>query len=249
MYLPDIPPGSAMSMHAILPVLDLYAGQVVHAIRGERQHYHPISSRLTSSTKPLHVAKAIRDHYGFNDLYLADLDAIAGKTPDFPLYEALVQEGFSLWVDAGILTLSTAIMVQACGVAKVIIALETCPAPLLMDAILSRLGTDTIVFSLDLRAGMPLAPDPGWEADTVVDLATDIYRRGIRQMILLDLMQVGTGQGTGTTDLCQQLHQRLPELSIITGGGIRTIADVDEQLSHGATRVLVATALHQGTLF
>ena len=65
----------------ILPVLDLKQGLVVHGVAGRRDEYQPIVSRLTNSARPLDVAKALREHFGFDQLYLADLDAIRGLPP------------------------------------------------------------------------------------------------------------------------------------------------------------------------
>src|SRR5262245_26017684 len=86
----------------ILPVLDLLGGQVVRGVAGRRQDYRPVVSRLTPSSQPLDVARAFRDHFRLSELYLADLDAIAGREPAWPLYTALREEGFRLWLDAGV---------------------------------------------------------------------------------------------------------------------------------------------------
>ena len=62
----------------IIPVLDLQGGQAVHAIAGDRAHYRPIQSVLHEGPDPIGLARAYRDSLGLRDLYLADLDAIAG---------------------------------------------------------------------------------------------------------------------------------------------------------------------------
>src|SRR5712691_3128794 len=86
----------------IIPVLDLKAGKVVRGIGGRREDYRPIASRLTPSCHPVDVAVAFRTHFGLAQLYLADLDAIAGALPDLATYGSLQSNGFRLWVDAGI---------------------------------------------------------------------------------------------------------------------------------------------------
>src|SRR5262245_41095918 len=86
----------------ILPVLDLLRGQVVRGVAGRRAEYRPIVSRLVAGAAPLAVARALREQFGFAELYLADLDAIAGAPPALPLYRQLQTEGFRLWVDAGL---------------------------------------------------------------------------------------------------------------------------------------------------
>jgi hypothetical protein len=64
----------------IIPVMDLMAGQVVRGIAGRRAEYRPLVSPLCGSSAPLEVARAFRG-LGFSEMYLADLDAIAGATP------------------------------------------------------------------------------------------------------------------------------------------------------------------------
>ena len=63
----------------ILPVLDLKQGQVVRGIAGRREEYRPIVSKLTTSSRPLDVARAFREHFRFDELYVADLDAIVAR--------------------------------------------------------------------------------------------------------------------------------------------------------------------------
>src|SRR5262249_5179641 len=66
----------------IIPVLDLKGGLAVHAIGGNRDHYRPLRTPLHADSQPLGVARGFRDVLHFRELYLADLDAIAGDTPD-----------------------------------------------------------------------------------------------------------------------------------------------------------------------
>ena len=86
----------------VLPVIDLLGGQVVRGVAGRREEYRPIVSRLTSSTRPLDVARGFREHLRLDELYLADLDAIAGKRAAVDVCAALLSDGFRLWVDAGV---------------------------------------------------------------------------------------------------------------------------------------------------
>src|SRR5207253_1947746 len=76
--LGDHPSSGFNSRMRILPVLDLQNGVVVRGLAGRRAEYRPVVSRLTTSHQPLDIAQAFRDIFGFEHLYLADLDAIAG---------------------------------------------------------------------------------------------------------------------------------------------------------------------------
>ena len=98
----------------ILPVLDLKAGQVVHGIAGRRAEYRPIVSRLTASADPRDVAVAFVTQLGLKELYVADLDAIAGAPPALATFAALRALGCALWVDAGLRTAAQAEPSNSC---------------------------------------------------------------------------------------------------------------------------------------
>jgi len=93
----------------IIPVLDILNGTAVHAIRGERNKYQPLKSILSSSSESLELAKAF-DSFGFNELYMADLDAIIKNKENFSVYSEVVSEtNLSLMIDAGINDLERAL--------------------------------------------------------------------------------------------------------------------------------------------
>ena len=65
---------------------------------------------------------------------------------------------------------------------------------------------------------------------------------------MLDLAAVGIGQGTGTEDLCRRIKDRWPDVQLIGGGGVRTRAEADRLCAGGLASVLVASALHDGSI-
>src|SRR5437899_3187124 len=90
------------SAFRIIPVLDVKNGLAVHADAGERSHYRPVRSLLHSSADPLHLARAYRDILGLQELYVADLGAIARSEQDHTLYSELTGLGLEVWIDAGV---------------------------------------------------------------------------------------------------------------------------------------------------
>src|SRR5881628_3215662 len=113
----------------IIPVLDVKSGVTVRAVAGRRAEYRPLVSRLTSSTDPRDVADAFRRHFDLTELYLADLDAIAGAEPAWPLFADLCDRGFRVWVDAGVRTVADAIRLATADVEIVVVGLETVRGP------------------------------------------------------------------------------------------------------------------------
>ena len=101
-----------------------------------------------------------------------------------------------------------------------------------------------VVFSLDLQHGIPLG-SPDWGPDPA-EIAAEVIRCGVAQLIVLDLAGVGTGTGVPTIPLCRTLRARHgPDVQIITGGGVRDQADLNELEGAGVDGVLVASILHR----
>ncbi len=66
----------------VIGVVDLRGGQAVHAIAGDRERYVPVRSiagRAIEAGDPLTLSRAYHESLGINELYVADLDALAGR--------------------------------------------------------------------------------------------------------------------------------------------------------------------------
>ncbi len=216
----------------VIGVLDVKGGAAVHAVGGRRDEYLPVRSVLARGSDPLAIAGAMRRDLGIRELYLADLDAIRTGTPDPGLYHALVGEGLELLVDCGMRAEAPD------GPWRVVAGLETLTGPGVL-----RPG---LVFSLDLKGGVPLA-GPGWP-DGPQAIVSEAVRRGVRSVIVLDLARVGTGGGIGTEGLLAWMQEEYPDLEILAGGGVSGVADLDRLEALGVDGVLVGSALHDGRL-
>lgn len=232
----------------IIPVLDLLRGMVVRGVAGQRDSYQPVESCLVNSADALDVARAIRDELGLNALYVADLDAIINQQPNHAIYQALISDGFDIMLDAGLTNPTQADEALAAGVTQVIAGLETIPGPHFLESLCEKHGPDHVVFSLDLQNGTPLGDTSRWETADPFDIGRQAIDVGIRKMIVLDLSQVGVGQGVPTESLCRGLREASPDLQIITGGGVRNSADLATLNDWQVDGVLVASALHDGRI-
>jgi phosphoribosylformimino-5-aminoimidazole carboxamide ribotide isomerase len=235
----------------IIPVMDVRGGLVVRARAGRRAEYQPLCSRLCPDSRPLTLAESYRRALGLAQLYLADLDAIAGHEPDWDLYGRLLHVGVQLWVDAGVADLrrAEALAQLAAGPARlhgVIVGLESLPDVGLLEAAMCAIGPQRLVFSLDLRAGVPITRVPRWHELPPPSLLREILACGVRRWIVLDLADVGMGSGVGTLPLCRQLREASPDAHITTGGGVRDLNDLQLLQREGIDAALVASALHDG---
>jgi phosphoribosylformimino-5-aminoimidazole carboxamide ribotide isomerase len=225
----------------VIPVIDLSSGVAVHAVRGERERYRPLRSGLVAGSDPLRVARAFRQELGVDELYVADLDAIAGEPLDAEALAALAQEARVI-VDAGVTGLAAARSLLELGAARVVIGTET----LADAAALERLVGLPRVLSLDLRDGRVLSRDSELARLAPVDALARLAQ-SVTEVIVLDLARVGSGAGP-QVELVGELRARFPDLELLAGGGVRDLADLRALAEAGAAGALVATALHGGRI-
>lgn len=228
----------------IIPVLDLLNGIVVRGVAGERDRYRPVESVLTDSAEPLVVAAALRDAYGFEELYVADLDGILNRRPNLDVVRNLREAGFRCHVDAGVRSLTDARMLVESGSESVIVCLETEPKRVLLQRLLAAFGAERLIFSLDLKSGRPQGSLDGVGQNDALNIARRVREYGFRRLIVLDLAAVGVDGGPATIELCGRLRRDPANLEIITGGGVRSLADLDDLEAAGVDAVLMASALH-----
>lgn len=236
----------------ILPVIDLMHGVVVRGVAGNRDTYQPIVSTLVKSCEPLQVARALRERFRFSRFYVADLDAIVYQRPNYDIYQQLIADGFEIWVDAGICDVQRAKMVAEVGVASLIVGLESIPDQAGLSMLIDQVGSEVLIFSLDLKAGVPLVQRGDWLDLSPLQIARQALKLGVERMIVLDLAQVGGNQGISTLSLCQEIRKYQPKmvnrLELITGGGVQSMNDVELAKTAGVDGLLIASALHDGRL-
>jgi|SaaInlStandDraft_2_1057019.scaffolds.fasta_scaffold76977_1 phosphoribosylformimino-5-aminoimidazole carboxamide ribotide isomerase len=232
----------------ILPVLDLLKSVVVRGVAGQRDTYLPVASCLTTSADASDVARAFRDTLALSELYVADLDAILHQRPNQSIYRSLVSDGFKIMVDAGLTNLRQAEEILSTGASSVIAGLETIPGPELLGSLCETFDHQQVTFSLDLQEGVPLGDTSQWETADPFEIGMRAVDAGVRKMIVLDLAQVGVGEGVPTQTLCRRLQEECPQLQLTTGGGVRDSTDLKNLQSSGIDAVLVASALHNGRI-
>lgn len=230
----------------IIPVLDLLNGIVVRGVAGARHRYRAVESVLTDSAEPIAVATALRDAYGFGEFYVADLDGILNRRPNLDSVRNLREADFHCHVDAGVRSLNEAQTLFESGAESVIVCLETNPKGALLQQLLTEFGAERLIFGLDLKSGLPQGSLDDVSPKDVLKIARRVQEYGFRRMIVLDLAAVGVDEGPVTIELCRRLRNESAGLEIITGGGVRSGADLGALETAGADAILMASALHAG---
>lgn len=227
----------------LIPVIDLQAGQVVHAVRGERSRYRPMRSSLAAGSDPLVLAPALLRASGSRTLYVADLDALQGRDPQAAVLAALLaaEPGCTLWLDAGFRDLP-----QACHLLEQLGDAAARVQPVFgSESLASRSAAQAalaarskVLLSLDRLRGQALDAAGCWDDSALWP----------QRVIAMTLDRVGAGTGPDLQTLAA-LRQRAPLDTVCIGaGGIRDSADLSRAEQAGAHAWLVASALHGGRL-
>jgi phosphoribosylformimino-5-aminoimidazole carboxamide ribotide isomerase len=150
-------------------------------------------------------------------------------------------------VDAGTTGATAIAELVELGVARVIVGTESLPGVQALRRLREELPDAPLVLSLDLRGGDVLSPDPALAGRGAADALARLADAGAGEVIVLDLLRVGSGEGLDMT-LIADLHSRFPTVELLAGGGVRDAADLGALTAAGAAGALVATALHNGTI-
>jgi phosphoribosylformimino-5-aminoimidazole carboxamide ribotide isomerase len=230
----------------IIPVIDVLNGIAVHGIKGERKRYQPLKSILCSSSEPVELA-SVFESLGFNALYLADLDAILGKSANFNIYNQIIAKtSLDLMVDAGVSDIATAEEVLEAGVSKIVIGTETLDRLDFVSHAVNTFDNDRIVISIDQKGGKILSLSDSIISMDVLSITKKLVDLGVNQIILLDLDRVGTEYGANQELLRNILD--VIKVDLLVGGGITSLQELKELKTLGIYGALVATVLHKGKL-
>jgi phosphoribosylformimino-5-aminoimidazole carboxamide ribotide isomerase len=234
----------------VIGVIDVRGGQAVHARAGARERYEPVRTIAALPIEPgeaLALARGYLERLGVRELYVADLDAIAGHPPHDRIVSSLGALGAPLWLDAGISSTDRARVALEAGAAHVVIGLETLPSYNALRDICSAAGSGRVAFSLDLRDGAPLVAPGASMSGGASSIAARAADAGASAVIVLDLARVGTGSGLDL-HLIADVRRAAPDVMLLAGGGVRGVDDLERLHDAGCDGALVATALQDGRL-
>lgn len=217
----------------IIPVIDLMGGLAVHAVRGRRENYRPLNSPLCSSAEPRAVLEGLLGLHAFKTVYLADLDALMGKPRQTAMVSGLMRAfpDVCFWIDAGLPEPGWA---GPGGRGKGVVGSESLGGDL--SALPDR-RTTPFILSLDFRDGGLLGPS------ALLD-RPDLWPE---RVIVMSLARVGSGAGPDRARLGAFIRNH-PGHRWVAAGGVRDARDLAELETLGVSQVLMASALHSGTV-
>jgi phosphoribosylformimino-5-aminoimidazole carboxamide ribotide isomerase len=226
-----------MSEFAVIPVLDLKGGTVVHAKGGKRADYRPLETPFGPADDPLAIARGLLDATLSPFLYVADLDAIEGRGNNYSLCRDLadVLPRTTLWIDAGFSDADECAFWLPLD-ATLVIGSETLASHDAWKDIHANLG-DGALLSLDFDGDAMRGPQP---LLTGSEMWPD-------RLIVMSLTRVGTGEGPDFAQI-KDVIGRSGARGVYAAGGVRNIEDLKRARDEGARGALIATALHSGAV-
>ena len=224
----------------IIPVIDLKGGMVVHARRGERENYRALVTPYASSAEPMAVIEGLLAHFSFSDLYIADLDAIAGGVAHTEVVHAIATRHarLRLWLDAGVGTPAQLARLPALGNIDIVLGSESLAGIADYQTLCALLPAERRVLSLDRGTGhQPLGCAALFDASELWPA----------RVIHMTLARVGSSGGPDFAGLAN-LRLRAPQCAVYAAGGVRDDDDLHALAAQGVAGALVATALHDGRI-
>ena len=222
----------------IIPVIDLLHEVVVHARRGDRQHYQPIRSALAPSPTPMAVVDAIMGLYPFTTLYIADLNAIQASGRHDATVSQIRQRHpqLRLWLDPGLTSIEDLVPWLAMDI-DLVVGSESLASMNAYQSLKTALGS-RMVLSLDFDANGFRGPAELLEQPL----------QWPRRIIVMTLAKVGSAEGPDMARLHQILGKYV-DGAVYAAGGVRDRSDLTQLQIDGVQGALVASAIHDGSLF
>ncbi|HDS46005.1 MAG TPA: hypothetical protein ENN68_07975 [Methanomicrobia archaeon] len=222
-------------------VLDLLDGQVVHALRGQRDRYRPINcfSSLVPSSDPFQILQALKPR----ELYIADLNRLTGRGNNRTVVKALRTSAPHLMLDYGLHALTELQELSVAALADTfVLGTETASLDFIAAAASSEIP---VTVSVDISNNTVLTRDKQLQA-APLDVIKMLNDHALEELIVLNLDRVGARSGIDRAFL--EAVVAVSDHAVLCGGGVRRSEDLEALREIGIEGALVATAVHDGSL-
>lgn len=225
-------------MTELIPVLDLKTGIAVSGKSGKRDTYKPLETIYSKTPDPVEIAIALK-RQGFKRIYVADLDAICGKSANLEVVKQ-INHILPVMLDWGVKDVKS--FEFALDYAqKIIIATETLNRIKDLEEIFNKYPKERITVSIDVKDGKILSKSL---STTFSEIKAKLLELKSQEIILLDISHVGTLNGFNQKILNE--FSGMEDL-LILGGGINP-DEINNLPKRGVSKFLVGTALHAGEI-
>jgi phosphoribosylformimino-5-aminoimidazole carboxamide ribotide isomerase len=236
-----------MKKFKIIPVIDILNSEVVHAVKGEREKYKPLESVLIKSSNPIEIIKKVNKETSISEVYIADLDAIIRRKPNFSLLTDILKiPQIKVMIDPGVISIENILEYSNFNLDSLILGLETIKNLKVISNCLEIIGSKKTTVSIDMYKEDIQTNVKEIKNQNPINIVKIIEDLGVEIIILLDLYKVGQKLG-GISPLYLKI-KNLFGGQVLAGGGIRDSMDIELYKQHDFSGVLIGTALHDGTI-
>jgi phosphoribosylformimino-5-aminoimidazole carboxamide ribotide isomerase len=231
----------------IIPVVDLLNSRVVHAKRGDRKKYKPLKPIFLNSSNPIKIISKLNQSYNFQEIYVADLNAIMEKGSNIGIIKEFTKNSkIKILLDPGIRNKQDIHNHINLLIDKLILGLETLISLKTIEDGLKLMGSDKIIISIDMYNNKIISNIKKFKNQDPKVLMNTLRGLGVKNVILLDLFRVGQKVG-GIPPIYLEIKENFKG-NIFVGGGIRDMQDILRYKDHKFSGVLIGTALYDGTI-
>ncbi len=224
----------------VIPSIDLMNGQVVRLYKGNPEH------KTVYSNDPISIAKKW-ENTGADMIHLVDLDATLGLGSNFELIKKIVS-CVSIPVEIGGGLRSESLILDALDIVnRVVIGTFAFKEPELLQKLLTKLGPEKIVISVDHKDGLIVTH--GWQTTTdisLIDSMNEFLHVGFTEFLLTNVNRDGTLKGPDLEFLKQACD--LEKANVIASGGISNINDISKVKENNAWGVILGKALYENKI-
>ena len=224
----------------VIPAIDLMNGQVVRLYKGDPKQ------KTVYSDDPISIVKKW-ESAGADLIHLVDLDATLGMGSNFELIKKIVSS-VSVPVEiAGGLRSELLILEALKIVDRVVIGTMAFKEPELLQNLLTKLGSDKLVISVDHKDGIIVTH--GWQSNTdisLIDSMNEFLGVGFTEFLLTNVNRDGTLEGPDLEFLEEACN--LDKANVIASGGISNIDDIPKVKDKNAWGVILGKALYENKI-
>ena len=224
----------------IIPAIDLMGGQVVRLYKGDPKQ------KTVYSDNPVDVAKRW-ESAGADMIHLVDLDATLGTGSNLDVIKKILDSiSIPVEVAGGLRDRSKVISVSNISERIVLGTLAFKDKPLL-QSLLTELGSEKIVISVDHRDGEIVIF--GWQENAgikLIDAIKEFLEMGFTEFLLTNVSRDGTLEGPDLEFLEQASNMN--KANVIASGGISNIDDVKNVKEKNAFGVILGKALYENKI-
>ncbi|MFN3622279.1 MAG: HisA/HisF-related TIM barrel protein, partial [Nitrososphaerales archaeon] len=210
-------------------------------------NYKPVRSTLVNTHDPLDVATTFKVKLKRDTIYVADLDAITGSGENTDLVMRIKHAlNLIVMLDGGAGNFADVKKIIQQGFDYVVLGTETLQRLDELKKTLESPFAERVITSLDVKAQKTISECRELKGLDPIEAAKILHQIGVKRVILLELDRVGTLQGPDFK-LLEDVRM-IPFEEVLIGGGARNKQDLLTLRKLNVNGVLVASALHNGSL-